>query len=266
MKKMISVLCVLLCLLCVLPMTAMASDEEQTEIPSELVGIWEGEGKPKNGGPTIQLHVRVMSDGSGEYSFDQGTYHESFPFTIAREGNRFSVDIPATSYLGKVEGTWELQDGTLLLDITSTFTSGGSYSYLAECKKTRAAQRIDAEYSWLSYVLKVDTVEIVPGSDLDKSPLSNIKDKTFAKVRLLGKDQQIVTKDLQENDKMLLFSMADTKGNNMPLYSVSYWNVGFDKEKGTFFTGDTQEGFFLYFLLDGDVGVDDLVLSVKAPQ
>ena len=266
MKKMIPVLCLLLCLLCVLPTSAVASDEAETDIPAELLGIWEGEGKPKNNGTPIQLHVHVKSDGTGEYSFDQGNYHESFPFTLSREDNRFTVDIPATSYLGKVERTWEIKDGLLLLDITSTFTSGGSYSYLAECRKIGVTEGIKAEYDWLTYGLKVDTVEIVPGSDLDKSPMSAIKDKTFAKIRLLSKGEQIVTKDIDDRDNILRFSMTDRDGNELPIYSVSYWNVGFDAAKGTFFTGDTQEGFYLYFLAEDGTGVDDLVFSVKTPE
>ncbi len=264
MKKLISILCALLCLLCLLPMTAMAA-EADTAIPPELVGIWEGEGKPKNGGTAIQLTVRVRSDGTGDYSFDQGSYHESFPFTLSREDNRFSVDIPATSNLGKVEGTWELKDDTLLLDITSTFTQGGSYSYLAECRKTKVTEGIEAEYAWLSYVLKVDTVEIVPGSDLDKSPLSKIKDKTFAKIRLLSKGEEIVTTDIDDRDNCALFRMTSPNGSELPLYSVSYWNVGFDPEKG-FFTGETQEGFFLYFLLEGEIGIDDLTFTIVRPE
>ena len=104
-------------------------------ISEELVGEWRGTGKPKNSGPSIDLTATINADGSGEYTFDQGGYHESYPFTITSADSRFSVDIPATSQLDSVDGTWVLENGVLKLDITSTFTGGGSYSYTAECEK-----------------------------------------------------------------------------------------------------------------------------------
>lgn len=248
-----------------------ATDNEA--IPEELVGDWEGVGKPKNGGSPIDLTIHVEDDGRGEYTFDQAGYHESYPFTISRDGNRFSVDIPATSQLGSVEGTWELKNEILVLDITSTFTRGGSYSYIAECKKaaaketdikeTDSRQGIAAEYNWLTYRLTVDSAEIVPGTELDKSPFSTIKDKSFAKIRLLGKNGSIQLTDLQEDSQLEQFVLTNKDGKELPLYSVSMWGVGFDAEKGTFSTFEKQEGFDLIFLLDGSEAVEDLTLTVR---
>ena len=244
-------------------------------IPEELVGDWQGVGKPKNGGPSIDLTIHVEEDGTGKYMFDQAGYHESYPFTLSREGKRFSVDVPATSQLGSVDGTWEVEDDVLKLDITSTFTSGGSYSYNAECKRivaedkgSSAAEGNQAgfvgEYSWLSYHLTVNSKEIVPGTELDKSPFSTIKDKMFAKIRLMGKDEEILTTDLQDDSKMDQFVLTDKEGKELPLYSVSMWGVGFDAEKGTFSTFETQEGFDLLFLVGDKDRIDELALTVKA--
>ena len=108
---------------------------EEAGIPEELVGEWKGVGTPKNGGPAIDLTVTINADGSGEYTFDQNDYHESYPFTVQNDDSSFSVDIPATSALGSVDGSWALEDGKLLLDITTTFTGGGTYSYTAVCEK-----------------------------------------------------------------------------------------------------------------------------------
>ena len=106
-------------------------------VPEALVGEWKGTGTPKNGGPSIDLSARIEADGRGEYTFIQDDYTESYPFAISSGGNAFSVDIPEDNYLGiaRCEGTWALEDGVLKLDITTTFASGGSYSYTAECKK-----------------------------------------------------------------------------------------------------------------------------------
>lgn len=108
---------------------------EGAAIPAELVGNWTGVGTPKNGGTTIDLTISIGEDGTGEYTFDQGGYHESYPFAISNDDSSFSVDIPATSMLGSVSGSWAYEDGVLKLDITSVFTGGGSYSYTAECVK-----------------------------------------------------------------------------------------------------------------------------------
>lgn len=243
-------------------------------VPEGLVGDWQGVGKPKNGGPSIDLTIHIEEDGTGNYTFDQAGYHESYPFTISQDGNRFSVDIPATSQLGSVDGTWEVKDGVLLLDITSTFTSGGSYSYNAECskissvaKKTETVkenqQGIAGEYSWLSYTLTVDSAEIVPGTEVDISPLSTIKDKKFAKIRFLAKEGKILLEDIQDDSKIDQFVLTDSQGNELPLYSVNMWGVGFDAEKGTFSTFDTQEGFALLYLTDGTVTIDSLTLGVN---
>ena len=252
-----------------------SAEETRTDagIPEELAGDWKGVGKPKNGGSSIDLTIHVEEDGTGSYTFDQAGYHESYPFTISRDGNRFSVDIPATSQLGSVDGTWELEGDVLKLDITSTFTSGGSYSYNAECRKTGteteessapgAYQKgIAEEYTWLSYTLTVDSTEIVPGTEVDISPFSTVKNKKFAKIRLLAKEGEILLEDIQDDSKMEQFVLTDAQGNELPLYSVNMWGVGFDAEKGTFSTFDTQEGFALVYLTDGTVTIDSLTLKV----
>lgn len=104
-------------------------------IPEELIGTWQGIGTPKNGGTSIDLTITIEADGSGEYTFAQGKYVESYPFTVSHEDSTFAVDIPATSQLGKVAGTYALENDLLKLDITTTFPNGSTYSYTAECSK-----------------------------------------------------------------------------------------------------------------------------------
>ena len=104
-------------------------------IPEALVGQWRGTGTPKNGGPAIDLSATINADGTGEYTFIQDDYTESYPFTISSDDSAFSVEIPADNTLGisACGGTWALEGGVLKLDITTTFANGGSYSYTAEC-------------------------------------------------------------------------------------------------------------------------------------
>ena len=119
------------------PITLWENPDEDPAIPDELVGQWRGTGMPKGGGPAIDLTARIDADGTGEYTFDQSDYHESYPFTISSDDSTFSVDIPADNALGisACGGSWALEGGVLKLDITTTFASGGSYSYTAECEK-----------------------------------------------------------------------------------------------------------------------------------
>lgn len=106
-------------------------------IPEALVGTWRGTGTPKGGGTSIDLTIAIEADGSGEYTFVQGDYTESYPFSVSSADSRFSVDIPADNALGIVgcEGDYALEGGVLKLDITTRFSSGGSYAYTAECEK-----------------------------------------------------------------------------------------------------------------------------------
>ena len=135
MKKIVSVLLLAALLLCALSVTA----ETAAAVPEEMIGTWHGTGTPKNGGSSIDLTAVISADGTGEYTFEQAGYVESFPFTLSYTDNTFSVDLPATSMMTGVEGTWEIRDGKLLLDITSTFINGRTYSYNAECEKEQAA-------------------------------------------------------------------------------------------------------------------------------
>ena len=106
-------------------------------IPDDLAGTWHGTGTPKGGGPSIDLSATINADGTGDYTFIQSDYTESYPFTISASDNTFSVDIPQDNLLNisKCEGTYTFEDGVLHLDITTTFASGSSYSYTAECTK-----------------------------------------------------------------------------------------------------------------------------------
>lgn len=141
MKSLKANLSLLMALLLLCSLTAALAG--QPAIPGNLAGEWHGTGTPKKGGPSIDLTITVNADGSGEYTFIQDGYQESWPFTLTSDGNRFSVDIPATSQLGSVDGVWALEEGVLKLDITSTFTRGGSYSYTAECERVIREEEAD---------------------------------------------------------------------------------------------------------------------------
>ena len=139
------------------PITLWENSEEEPAIPDELVGQWQGTGMPKNGGPAIDLTATINADGTGEYTFDQSGYHESYPFTISSDDSAFSVDIPADNTLGisACGGTWVLEDGVLKLDITTTFANGGSYSYTAECERADTAAAVP---DWAGREWQLDTI------------------------------------------------------------------------------------------------------------
>ncbi len=108
-----------------------AEEAGEAAIPEEMIGTWEGAGIPPAGGSPIDLTVVINEDGTGEYIFIQAGYTENNPMDIAYEGTSFSVNTD-DSVLDECVGTWELADGVLTLDITSTLASGATYSYTAE--------------------------------------------------------------------------------------------------------------------------------------
>ena len=120
-----------------------AVGEDAENIFAELAGTWHGTGVPTGGGPQIDLTAEVREDGTGEYTFLQAGYEESYPFTLEAEGQTFSVNIPADNvlHITSCEGTYDLnEDGTLLLDIVTTFITGTQFSYNAECEKVGEAE------------------------------------------------------------------------------------------------------------------------------
>ena len=117
-----------------------AAEEAAAEsaVPADLVGTWHGTGKPKNGSSPIDLTVTVNADGTGDYTFAQGDYTESYPFTLEHDSNKFTVSVPTGNTLGiaTVDGTWELDGDVLKLDISTELAGGRIFSYTAECTKT----------------------------------------------------------------------------------------------------------------------------------
>jgi hypothetical protein len=129
------------------PETSPASEQASTSptesvkvnasIPKELVGMWKGSGKPVGGGSAISLDVAVNADATGIYTFEQAGYEESYPFILSSNNNSFSVSIPADNKLGisACGGTYSYSDGVLTLNITTRFSSGRQFKYVAECTK-----------------------------------------------------------------------------------------------------------------------------------
>ncbi len=111
--------------------------EESASIPEELVGTWKGSGEPESGGSSIALDIVINADATGIYTFEQAGYVESYSFTLANDDDSFSVSIPADNQLGisACGGTYSYSDGTLTLNITTEFSSGRQYRYVAKCTK-----------------------------------------------------------------------------------------------------------------------------------
>ena len=124
---------------------------------------------------------------------------------------------------------------------------------------------VASEYDWLSYRLVVDYVKVVPGSEIDANPLSTIKDDTFAEIRLLGKDCEILFEDIENEDNLALFVLTDADGNELELHSYTCWGISIDAQTMQFSTNETQEGFSLLFSVPDGTDPEDLTLVVNAP-
>ena len=145
-----SMVLLVLAVLLALPLASCSKDEENTlsndeqteqvqeedsgsQVPAGLIGTWTGVGTTEYGDSNIDLTMTINPDGTGDYEFDQLGYHETCPFNISWDDNTFSVEVPDGSPIENVSGTWKLEDGSLILDITSVLPSGNTYSYTAIC-------------------------------------------------------------------------------------------------------------------------------------
>ena len=119
-----------------------AAAETPAPFPEELAGTWAGTGIPKNGGPSIGLSLVLFRDGSGIYRFTQEDYTESCDFSLGHTDSSFTVRVPEGNPMGIAgcEGTWALEDEKLILDITTSFVRGGTFSYRAECERVTAPE------------------------------------------------------------------------------------------------------------------------------
>lgn len=153
---------------------------DETDIPAELTGEWQGVGTPKGGGSSIDLIITINPDGTGKYTFDQSGYHESNPFSITRDGSRFTVNTDE-SMLDGCEGTWSLKDDVLILDITSTLSGGRVFTYTAECRKKEAPAT--AETSMSQPVAQVPHIQLpkvqVPKVPVPRVPLPKVQVPTI---------------------------------------------------------------------------------------
>ncbi|MDL2319368.1 hypothetical protein LJC74_09945, partial [Eubacteriales bacterium OttesenSCG-928-A19] len=92
-------------------------------IPAEYIGMWQGTVD------NISLSFIVEADGTGEYTFEQSGYTESYPFALSVDDDTFSVDIPANNKLGiaGISGTYAYADDVLTLDVRTAFQNGGEF-------------------------------------------------------------------------------------------------------------------------------------------
>lgn len=142
-------------------------------------------------------------------------------------------------------------------------TDAGETAGTAQAAKEPLPSGFEAEYKWLSYTLKVDYVKAVKGSEIDKNPMSTIKDQNFVEVRLLAKEGDILTEDINDEKKITQFVITTSGNEVLKLHSTTMQGVTFDAETGKFSTKEKQEGFSLIFELPDGVTLEDLTMTVK---
>ena len=159
---MITLLTLTLCA----PLAALAGG-----VPSDLVGAWCGTARDG-----IELRFTVNSDGTGRYSFTQSGYQESYDFTMEGSASTFTVAVPANNQLGisTCGGTYAFQDGTLTLNITTSFATGRQFQYTATCTKEELKEEeatLNGTYLWnenpeYAITLLVDACKLSFGSNV----------------------------------------------------------------------------------------------------
>lgn len=89
----------------------------------------------------INLSFNVGAAGTGTYTFEQGSYSESYDFSLSVESKTFSVQIPKVNQLGivSIDGTYAYADGVLTLEVQTTFANGQVFAYTVPCQRTETA-------------------------------------------------------------------------------------------------------------------------------
>ena len=161
-----------------------------------------------------------------------------------------------------------LQDGKLKIRFDEDGekkenTDAGETAGTAQAAQEPLPSGFEAEYTWLSYNLKVESVKAVKGSDFDKNPMSTIKDQNFVEISLLAKEGDILTEDINDEKKITQFVITTSGNEVLKLHSTTMRGVTFDAETGKFSTKEKQEGFSLIFELPDGVTLEDLTMTVK---
>ncbi|MCL2804135.1 MAG: hypothetical protein FWD29_09345 [Micrococcales bacterium] len=114
------------------PTPEPAPTDTMGSIPEEFVGQWAGSAGD------ISLSFTIEAGGTGQYSFEQGGYSESYSFMLEAQTETFSVQIPQNNTLGitQIQGTYEYSNGTLTLHVQTTFKNGRVFEYTVPCKRT----------------------------------------------------------------------------------------------------------------------------------
>ena len=107
---------------------------EGGDVLQAFVGDWVGSAG------NINLSFTVNADGTGLYTFEQSGYTERYNVALSAASETFTVDIPADNKLGIVacEGGYQYADGTLTLDVRTTFKDGRVFEYTIPCQRVEA--------------------------------------------------------------------------------------------------------------------------------
>jgi hypothetical protein len=260
--KRLTILAMVLMLAACLPALSEAA------LPAEMTGTWTGTGTPAGSGSPIALTLTVSANGTGSYTFVQGDYTESYPFTLATEAGTFAVTIPPDNLLGitACKGTYALADGTLTLDITTTFATGRQYAYTAVCHKTDVQSAdVLATFAWrqkaLGIVLATDDAAIIDYNPVTDDPRK--AGERFVKLLFLSTGEAMTGDEMNEFGGQA--ALTDEAGNT---YAARiYTNVRITmSEKNGFGLAEKQPAFGLLFIAPETVALDTLRFSAEGVQ
>lgn len=172
--------CFLISLLLILSLPLAFALETGGNVLKDFVGEWEGQSG------NIHLTFTVNEDGSGQYTYEQSDYRESYPVRLSADDNTFAVDIPANNALSitTCEGAWLYEDEVLTLDVVTTFANGRQFSYSIPCRRVNkdgAAAAPDSLEAQLGKCSETDKQFIWPGNITWDSTRDDV-------VALLGED------------------------------------------------------------------------------
>ncbi|MDI9517950.1 MAG: hypothetical protein WBH68_05810 [Erysipelotrichaceae bacterium] len=130
---------------------------------------------------------------------------------------------------------------------------------ISGCGKEEAS---DNEYKWVSYTLTTEGIrEYNKEEDTFLSESAPVGQR-YIVAEFMGKNMMVKAEDINWDnlDKLVL---VDEEGNEIMPGLFSLWGIEFDDKEFTFITNEEQEGFRLIYVVDENIELDNLKLTLK---
>lgn len=230
---------------------ALAEEQQEATFPEGLAGHWSGAGVNQDN-IDCTADITIQEDGTGIFVLTIGQYfQDTYPIQLDVSSQSFTAELEGFSNVG---GIYSLEDGQLHVEYTASENFGGFvYSYVFECERAG----ILPDIVWMGHTLRADAIE--PADERTRNSINYMPKGDLVSLKLIDAESSIPTEDLIEENIKAIKLMTEEGEECTPLF-WTYWGVGFDAEKGTFYSDPMQEGFSIIFDIPANTDFGSLIL------